>query len=381
MKRVSAFTFYLLYYAALAYLLPFIVLYYRHLGFNGAQIGLLAGMSPLIVLVGAPLWTGIADATRRHRLVMSLAIAAAVVLALVFPILTTLGPVVLLIALYSFFTAPIVSLSDSATLSMLAGEKATYGRVRLGGTIGWGLAAPVAGMLVQTYGLKLAFWGYAALMFLALIISQRFVFGQSAKGASIRGGVRTLMANRRWVLFLALAFVGGMGFASINNYLFPYMQELKASETTMGIALTISTLSELPVLFFADRLLRRLKAHGLLVLAMTVTGVRLLLYAALNFPAGVLLFQLLNGLTFPAAWVAGVSYADENAPAGMSATAQGLFGATVFGFGAAAGGFIGGLLLESAGGRGMYFVFGAMVLVSVAIITLIERRLPAAHYG
>jgi uncharacterized membrane protein YfcA len=60
----------------------------------------------------------------------------------------------------------------------------------------------------------------------------------------------------------------------------------------------------------------------------------------------------------------------------MSATAQGLFGAMVFGFGAAAGGFIGGLLLESIGGQGMYFVFGVMVLVSVAIITLFERRLP-----
>ena len=99
MKRASAFTFYFLYYAALACLMPFVVLYYRHLGFNGAQIGLLAGMSPLITLVGAPLWTGIADATRRHRLVMSLALAIAVVLALVFPVLKTLGPVVLLIAL------------------------------------------------------------------------------------------------------------------------------------------------------------------------------------------------------------------------------------------------------------------------------------------
>ena len=380
MKKVSAFTFYLLYYAALACLMPFVVLYYQHLGFTGAQIGLLAGMSPLIALVGAPLWTGIADATRHHKSILSLTIAAAVVLALVFPILKTLGPVVLLVALYSFFVAPIVSLADSATLSMLAGAKEMYGRVRLGGTIGWGLAAPVAGMLVQAYGLKLAFWSYAALMFLALV-SQRFVSGTSAGGASVQGGIRTLLANRRWMLFLVMAFVSGMGFASINTYLFPYMKELKASETTMGIALTISTLSELPVLFFANRLLRQFKAHGLFVLAMIFTGVRLLLYAAFNFPAGVLVCQILNGFTFPAVWVAGVSYADENAPAGMKATAQGLFGAMVFGFGAAAGGLVGGLLLESTGGRGMYLFFGVIVLVSVAIITLIERRLSAEQQG
>jgi PPP family 3-phenylpropionic acid transporter len=381
MKKASAFTFYLLYYAAIASLGPFIVLYYRQLGFTGAQIGLLAGMSPLIMLVGAPFWTGIADATRRHRLTLSLTIAVVVVLVPIFPNFKAFGSVIMLLALFSFFAAPITSFADSATMSMLAGEKEMYGRVRLGGTLGWGLAAPVAGMVIQTYGLRLAFWGYAVLMFLALIVSQRFVFGQSAEGTSLQGGVRTLLTNRRWVLFLALAFVGGMGFASINNYLLPYMEELKASKTTMGIALAIATFFELPVLFFADRLLKRFKAHGLLVLAMIVTGVRLLLYAALNSPAGVLVVQILNGLSFPAAWVAGVSYADENAPAGMSATAQGLFGATVFGFGAAAGGFIGGPLLESVGGQGMYLVFGVMVLVSIAFITFIEWRLPAEQHG
>jgi PPP family 3-phenylpropionic acid transporter len=377
MKKVSPFTFYLLYFAALAFLMPFLVLYFQELGFTGAQIGLLTGLSPLVALVGAPLWTGIADATGRHKLIISLAIGAAVVLALIFPLLNSLGPIIILIALYAFFSAPIVPLSDSATMSMLAAEKEMYGRVRLGGTIGWGLAAPLAGMLIQAYGLKLAFWGYAALMFLALIVSQRFVFGQSATAAPLRSGVRALLTNRRWVLFLTLAFVSGIGFASVNNYLFPYLAELKASKTTMGLALTISTLSELPVLFFANHLLKRFRAHGLLVLAMTITGIRLLLYAAFSFPAGILAFQLLNGMTFPAVWVAGVSYAYENAPPGMSATAQGLFSATVFGFGAAAGGFTGGLLLESIGGRGMYLIFGVLLLASLAIITCIERRMPS----
>ena len=113
------------------------------------------------------------------------------------------------------------------------------------------------------------------------------------------------------------------------------------------------------------------------VLAIVVTGIRLLLYAAVTFPAGVLVFQILNGFTFPAVWVAGVTYADENAPPAMNATAQGLFGAMVFGFGAAAGGLLGGLLLERIGGRGMYLVIGVAMLVGVAIITLMERRLPA----
>jgi PPP family 3-phenylpropionic acid transporter len=47
---------YFLYYAAAATLLPFLVIYYQDLGLKGTQIGLLAGMPPLLSLVSAPVW-------------------------------------------------------------------------------------------------------------------------------------------------------------------------------------------------------------------------------------------------------------------------------------------------------------------------------------
>lgn len=203
------------------------------LGFTGAQIGLLTGITPLITLFSVPLWTGLADMTRRHRLVMSLALLVGVSMMLLFPLLNAFAPVLLAAVLFNAFFAPVSSFADSATMAMLADEKEMYGRIRLGGTIGYGLTAPIAGMLVQKHGLKWAFWGCAALFFLAFIVSQKLVYG------------------------------------------------------------------------------------------------------------------------------------------------QGTFGATVFGLGTAVGGFTGGLLLESVGGRGLYPVFGVVWLATVVIVTLIQRRLPA----
>ena len=377
MRKIWPFTFNFLLFAGIASVVPFGVLYYQGLGFTGTQIGLLTGIAPLITFFSAPLWTGLADATRRHRLMMSLAILAGVITILVFPLLNAFVSVLLIAILLNTFIAPVPSFADSATMFMLADEKEMYGRIRLGGTIGYGLAASIAGVLVQNYGLKFAFWGCAALFLLGFIVSQKLVYSQLKADDPAGGSVRTLLANPRWPLFLTVAFAGGSALAALNNYFFPYMKELGANESTMGLALTIGTISEIPVLFFGNRLIKRLKSYGLLMLTMVVTGIRLLLFAASGTPSLVLFIQLLNGLTFPAMWVAGVSYADENAPAGMSTTAQGLFGAMVLGFGTAVGGFIGGPLLESMGGRGLYLVFGVAVLATVAIVTLIQRRLPA----
>ena len=100
------------------------------------------------------------------------------------------------------------------------------------------------------------------------------------------------------------------------------------------------------------------------------------MYALVSTPLGVFVVQIFGGTIFPAMWLAGVAYADELAPAGMKSTAQGLFGAMSFGFGAAIGGFLGGLLLESIGGRGMYLVFGLIILGGLALIEVIKRILP-----
>jgi PPP family 3-phenylpropionic acid transporter len=381
MRKIYPFSFYLLYFGANACILPYMVLYYQSLGFSGAQIGFLFAISPLITLVGAPFWTGIADTTHRHRLIMSITLLASVGLAALFPFTRTITAVFVLLSLFSLMVAPINAFADTATMTMLGDQKNMYGRVRSGGTIGWGVVAPIAGIVIARYGLNWAFWSYATLLFIGFLISQRFVFSEVKQQVSIKHGMRELFSNQRIVLFLITAFATGMALTSINSFLSAYMGGLGIGKATLGFALAIATISELPVLFFADRLLAKLKPHGLLILSMFATTIRLFLYVIFDSVTGILVFQLINGFTFAALWVAGVSYINENAPPGLSATTQGVFGATVFGFGSAAGGFLGALLLEQVGGAQMYTIFGALMLLMLIVYILLERRLPKIQYA
>jgi PPP family 3-phenylpropionic acid transporter len=377
MRKIWPFSFYFFYFAAVATLLPYLVLYYGELGLTGRQIGVLTALPPLITLVSAPLWTGVADSTHRHRLVLSVALLSSIIAILAVSTVSSFWALLLLVVLFAFAITPANPLADSATMTMLAEEQEMYGRVRLGGSFGWGIASFIAGIVIQRSGLHSSFSMFAFLMFITLLVGLKLVFPRAISKVSVQHGIRSLLGKPRWVLFLAMAFVGGIGLATVNTYLLYYMSELGSTKTLMGIGMVIATIAEIPVLFFSNRLIKRFRAYGLLVLGLAVTGLRLLLFSAVSMPVGIIVVQLLQGLTYPAIWVAGVTYANENAPAGMSATAQGLFGSVLMGFGAATGNFFGGLLIDAYSVRFMYLFFGIAVLSSLILLSLVERRLPA----
>jgi MFS family permease len=376
MRKIWPFTFYFLYFAAFASLLPYFVLFYQSLGFSGAQIGLLTGIPPLITLFGAPFGTGLADRTQRHKLVMGLGLAVAIVVMVILPQLSNFVVVFLLVILFNFFMSPVASLSDSATMTMLGEQRAMYGRIRLGGTIGWGLFAQIAGFLLALYGLDILFYVFSAVMLLNLFVSQKFSFGVPEERNENSGTMAMLLKSRRWIVFLASSFLGGIGAFSVASYLSPYLQELGADGRQIGFAFLIATLTEFPAFFFGNLLVRRFTAHGLFVISLVLLGIRSLMFGVVNNLFVAIAIMGVGGMVFPAMWLAGVAYADENAPAGMKSTAQGLFGSMTFGFGAAFSGFVGGLLLESIGGRGMFLVFGIVILVGLAIIEGIKLMIP-----
>ncbi len=373
-KMMWPFGFYFLQFAGFATVGPFMVLYYQELGFTGAQIGLLTGITPLITFLSSTLWTHLADRTGWHRILMSVAMLFGIAAMVAFPLFPGFGSVVAVAVLLNIFLAPVTPFADNATMTMLGERRSMYGRVRIGGTLGYGVAASLAGLLVHRFGLQSAFWGCAAFFTLAFLISQKLIHGGAAtRGLSNAASLRALLSNPRWLPFIVIAFSGGLALASFN-YLFPYMKELGASESMMGLALTIGTIVELPVLFFAHRLINRFSSRAVLLFSIIVTAVRMLLFALNTSPEWVLVIQVLNGATLALMWVAGVAYANEYAPPGLSTTGQGVFNAMVNGIGVAAGGFIGGPLLERLGGRGLYLVFGLMVLSILAIIMVLERR-------
>jgi PPP family 3-phenylpropionic acid transporter len=136
----------------------------------------------------------------------------------------------------------------------------------------------------------------------------------------------------------------------------------------------VATLSELPVLFFSNRLLRRWNPPRLMGAALVFYAVRALAYTFIVVPWPALFIQLLHGPSFSLMWIAGVSYADQIAPAGLEATAQGLFAGVSLGIGAATGAFVGGLTYEHLGPLSMFRFAALAALLGIGFLFLVEKK-------
>ncbi|MGC1376137.1 MAG: major facilitator superfamily domain-containing protein 6 [Anaerolineales bacterium] len=369
--------YYFMYFAGAAALSPFLALYYQSRGLTGSQIGLLSAISPLVGLVAAPLWSGFADATRRHKAISICATLGAVAAALLIGSAASLVWLIPVVIGFAFLSAPVMPLMDSSTMVMLGGRRDQYGKIRLWGTVGWAVAAPVVGWLIQRGGLEWSFYAYAALIGVALLISIPIPMGNAHVTAPFRSGVRALVTSPRWVFFLVIIFFIGISATSVSTYLLLYMKSLGADATLIGFSLTISTVSEVPMYFFADRILRRFKWRGLLVIALVIYIVRLLLYTVVVSPTIMVVIQLVHGFTVPAIWAAGISFVAESAPPGLEATSQAIFAGVLNGLAAATGAYLGGVIYQNYGAVIMFRVFAAILFAALLLLVFLGNRIPS----
>ena len=214
---------------------------------------------------------------------------------------------------------------------------------------------------------------YAVGLFLALIVVQQMHFSAHKAEGSFRDGIRQLLMDRKWLIFLFVTFIGGSGNAIISNYLFVYLQKIGTSPAWMGWAITISTAMEVPALILGSRMLKKFGTYKLLLFSLACMGIRCALYAAVSLPWEALAIQLLQFVTYPIMLVAGVSFADKNSPVGMGATAQSIFRSAFTGVGYVAGGFFGGVLLQYIGVQMMFLTFGAVMFVVAVMYGVIGR--------
>lgn len=168
----------------------------------------------------------------------------------------------------------------------------------------------------------------------------------------------------------------------IDTWLFVVLDEsLAAPPELLGLTLTVTCIAEVPVLAVAGRLITRYGPAAVWHVVHVAFLIRFASYWALPLmpsPWCVLLAEPLHGVTFGAAWAAGVARAAALAPPGLAATVQSIYAGVYLGLGSAAGGALGGFIHAAYGGRAVFAVAAALLAsiwgATTAATVCLERR-------
>ena len=352
------------YYAAIGCLLPYIALYYQHLGFSGFQIGVLTTTIPLGTAFCAPLWGTLADTFAAHRIVLRSALLLAVGMAILLTQLSQFVTLLLVMTLLAITVAAIPSLLDGYAMTISEHEGQSYGHLRVWGSAGFVVTAWLVGWWMDNSISNLFLVAYTV----ALLLSGVATFGlpqlQPRRGEPMWQGVTAIMQDRPVLLLLFNVYLSSSSASILLSFLGIYIVEIGGNVQLVGGATAIGAISELPVFVLGTRLLNRLNSRRVLMFAMIVYVVRYTLYGIPLAPIWIAWVQWLHGLSYAAFLMASVTLIHELVGPARAATAQGLLTSMSLGFGAITGTLVGGLLLDYIGAVGIFRVAGAGMLVA-----------------
>lgn len=444
--------FYFCYWGAVGSFFPLLGVYFKQLGMNPSLSGILVGCRPMVEFFSAPLLGTLADRLDKRKVLLIFSLICWVSFTFSFAFIQP-APVtcrkyfvltknvskitegetsevqkflkpntpneaepkfnaksslvydpdgvhqVFLVLLFltlvgEFFSAPAITLADSATLGMLGENKELYGKQRLWGSLGWGTAMFFLGFLIDSMkgvemcgeiisqNYTIGFYSFVVFMSCALIVATRFSFAKNKTTPNeeiekdSNSGVnlfRTLFTFR-YGGFLLVAFFMGFGIGLIFTFLFWHLEDLGGPPTLFGIASLIDHVSEIVCYFYVGHFINFAGHIPVLYIGLAGNFLRFVYIAWIRNPWLVLPLEVLQGFTHAAVWATCTSYMGRIAPPGYGTSAQGILQGLHHGLGRGCGAIIGGVLIHYFGTNRTFRYYGIACL-AVLVLFFIHQKI------
>lgn len=371
--------YYLLWTGAGGFLFPFVSLFYAGKGLSGTQMGWLATIGSIVGLVSAPLIGRLSDHQQHPRRVLQLCLFGSGFLILMLSQQDLFGWMALIVAVETFVGAPIYPLSDSQALS-IAGEKDGFGSIRLWGSLGWAITAFVGGWLVSRAGLVSVFVGYAILYGLCILVIGWTLTPPGKQHLpevprpSFRRLVHSLFNQRTLrglTIALAIFWLTNNGRHQFETL---YMSQLGASEQMIGWAYTYPALMEIPLMLWADALVKKHGSGRVLSGSLLIEGIALLGIVFLPSLTMVLVMRAASGVYYSLYAVASVAYTVDHAPQGQGATVLSLYYVTLAGVLSLVTAPLSGIIYDRRGAYPLYIIAALGTFLAWAALVISQQK-------
>lgn len=361
---------------AFGVILPFLPAVLAARGLTPAEIAAVLAVGSAVRLVAGPLGGRLADVLAAPRMVLALAAAASTLAAAGLLVAAGFAAMLAVHGVLSVAMAPIVPLSDAATLASARRGAFDYGRVRAAGSIAFILAALLAGQAVARLGadaaVALVIAGFAATAGAALLLPQA-----PARVAGGPGGLAAFLAPMRIPAFRRLLLVSALIQGShAFYYAFGtlHWQAQGLGEGLIGALWATGVVAEIALFLWGRGVVARLGPLGLSVIAAAAGVLRWGATALTADPLLLFPLQVLHAATFGAQHLATMQVLARVVPPAQAGTAQALHASIGTGLSIGVLTLACGPLFGAFGGGG-YWAMAALCALAVPASVALGRAL------
>ncbi|MDD6190177.1 MAG: MFS transporter [Firmicutes bacterium] len=363
-------------YMAIGVMTPMIGQYLSSIGFSGAETGVITSAGTFMGILAVAFWGRVFNESSNREGVIACICLGAIISAGILKEVSSFAIVTALFVIMYFFQAPVISLTDAYTVGTSEG----FGGKRAWGAAGFSVGVFITGLLAEETGISTFFYLYIAAFALtcAVIWDLRRTGGggktaKSSEGKK-KGRYSDLLKDRKTCMFiLCTFFMGGTNVANNTYFGFLYTDG-GGTLSGIGAAFLLMAGSEIPFMAWCEKLVKKFTAEKMITFAMVISTGRFLLYGT-GLPWWVLLATFfLQGAVNGIILVEFVRYVAAIAPSGcenLAISAYYLFGSNISTIVCQ---FVGGILLDSFGARGVYIFFGLFNLAGILVFTKFKRK-------
>lgn len=359
--RLSVLYFFI--YCPLGALCPLLSQYLNSIGFSGTQVGIITSLGTATAFFAGLFWGDVYANTRHKRWILAAMCFAAACLALIG---SRIEVFLLYAAVYCcmyFFQSPFHGLCDSLVLS----QGGNFPIVRAFGAVGYAACVYVTGELAEAKGMGTIFYIYAAAFAVAIVLLLRQQEPPHHSRAEEKIRLTALLTSRPYIKLVVCAFFV-MGTSVANNTYFGYLfREGGGDIGGIGLAFLLMAGSEAPFMILLPGLTKKYPSQRLILFAMVLSAVRFGLYAAgpgYRIMLGTFFLQgIVNGILL----VELVKYVDFIVGPKYSSAAIAVFYAVSNNLSVIVCNLLGGMILDAAGARAVYFFFSVYNVIAVVL--------------
>ncbi|RWS05228.1 Major facilitator superfamily domain-containing protein 6-like protein, partial [Dinothrombium tinctorium] len=282
---------------------------------------------------------------------------------------TTLWLYLLLRLIFTLFQSTCFNLLDASALVLTESEtsKSYYGRQRFWAILASGTFSPLCGYFIdqmsedpeyqETTNYAPAFYAFYILVAVTMFFSLFLNIETIPFGRNIFSELRLVLKTYENWLFLIALLVLGTYSGFIENFLFLFLDDLKAPKYLLGLTLTVGALTGLPFLYASKWFVENLGRINILILSFFFYFVRLYGYAIIENPWLCMPFEAMEAVTYHLMWVAASTQAAKLVP-GLTATMLTITAIIHYDCGMGLGSLIGGSIMSKYGARSAFKLMG-----------------------